>query len=145
MIIFLTASLLVLAILVLAILIQQGWTKFLTLLLIPFLIFNIGFSWFTINELWGTPRLGLPAVKLELLHAAIRKPFIYILAVEPDSDKEPVLYKIPYSKQTEEKLAKAGKKLKKNQRVSIEQEGKPTHDTDGIKLYDWDHKAEMPK
>lgn len=144
MIELLTLSLLLLTILVLAIIIKQKWSSVLSLILIPFLIFNIGFSWYTIDDLWGHPRHQFSKEEMEILTVIIKKPDIYLLA-KGSTDVEPIFYKIPYTEKTEKALKEAQKRMKSGVRVMIKKFQGKENDNSEFKLYDWDHKNLLKK
>ena len=142
MIYLLTFSLLLLTILVILIAIRQKFRIWILLLIIPFLIFNIGFSYHTINELWGYPKQGYPQGEVELLTHKIEKPNVYILVREQNGKAR--LYLIPYTKKTEEGLTGASQKMKKGQRMMMKNQGHNTQESK-FEFYSWKPAESMPK
>ena len=142
MIYLLTASLLLLTILVILIAIRQKFRVWIMVFIIPFLIFNIGFSYHTINELWGYPKEGYPKGEVELLAHKIEKPNVYILVREQSGKTR--LYLIPYTKKTEEDLKGAGQKMKKGQRMMMKNQGHNTQESK-FEFYSWQPAESMPK
>jgi hypothetical protein len=112
------------------------------LFIIPFLIFNIGFSYHTINELWGYPKEGYPKGEVELLAHKIEKPNVYILVREQSGKAR--LYLIPYTKKTEEGLNGASQKMKKGQRMMMKNQGHNTQESK-FEFYSWKPAESMPK
>lgn len=113
------------------------------MILIPFLLFNIGFSWYLVDDLWGRPRLGLPKHEVQFLNHSVAKPWIYIVIKDPNKE-EPEFRKIPYNKDNEKKLSEAKSKTKAGQRVIVKEQ-QNNDETAEIKLYDWNHLDSMPK
>ena len=142
MIYLLTASLLLLTILVILIAIRQKFRVWIMLFIIPFLIFNIGFSYHTINELWGYAKEGYPKGEVELLAHKIEKPNVYILVREQSGKAR--LYLIPYTKKTEEGLNGASQKMKKGQRMMMKNQGHNTQESK-FEFYSWKPAESMPK
>lgn len=145
MLIFLSICLLLLSLLVLILVIKSNWNSIITILLIPLLLFNIGFSWHTIDELWGQAKNAKPTPGVELLYASIRQPWIY-LVVHDSKDDEPKFHKIPYSKENEKSVAKAMKRMKQGQRILIKDKKVGQEiDKSLIEFYVWDHINTLPK
>lgn len=144
MIYLLTASLLLLTILVILIAIRQKFRVWIMVFIIPFLIFNIGFSYHTINELWGYAKQGYPQGEVELLAHKIEKPNVYIMVREQSGKTR--LYVIPYTKKTEEDINGAGQKIKKGQRVMMKNKntGRDTQESK-FEFYSWQPAESMPK
>lgn len=143
MIYSLSTSLLLLTILVLVLVIRSGVRSLITMILIPFLLFNIGFSWYIVNDLWGRPKMGVPEHAVQFLNHSVAKPWIYIVVKDPDKE-EPEFRKIPYTKDNEKKLSDAKAKTKNGQRVKIKEQ-QIDGNTAEIKLYDWNHLESMVK
>lgn len=143
MIYLLAASLLLLTILVLIIVVRQKFRVWILVFIIPFLIFNIGFSYHTINELWGYPKQGYPAEEVELLAYKVEKPTVFIMVRERSGRTR--LYAIPYTKKTEEELEGAGKQIKKGQRMMIKNQGRKVDQESKFELYSWKPADVMPK
>jgi hypothetical protein len=142
MIYLLTASLLLLAVLVIIIAIRQKFRVWIILFIIPFLIFNIGFSYHTLNELWGYPKEGYPKEEVELLAYKIEKPNVYIMVREQSGRTR--LHLIPYSKKAEEDLEGAGKEMKKGQRMMMKNRGHDDQES-RVEYYSWRPAESMPK
>ena len=143
MIYLLAASLLLLTILVLIISVRQKFRLWIMLFIIPFLIFNIGFSYHTINELWGYPKQGYPKEEVELLAYKVEKPTVFIMVREKSGRTR--LYAIPYTKKTEEELEGAGKQIKQGQRMMIKNRGRKDDQESKFELYSWRPAESMPK
>ena len=143
MIYLLSASLLLLTILVLIMAVRQKFRLWIMLLIIPFLIFNIGFSYHTINELWGYPKQGYPENEVELLAYKVEKPTVYIMVREQSGRTR--LYAIPYTKKTEEELDGAGQQIKKGQRMMIKNQGRKDDQESKLEVYSWQPSTSMPK
>jgi hypothetical protein len=143
MIYLLAASLLLLTILVLIIAVRQKFRVWILVFIIPFLVFNIGFSYHTINELWGYPKQGYPMEEVELLAFKVEKPTVFIMVREQSGRTR--LYAIPYTKKTEEELESAGKQIKKGQRMMIKNKGRKDDQESKFELYSWKPADVMPK
>ena len=144
MIYALAASLMLLSIIVIAVLIALKSTafKWVSYFIIPFLLFNIGFSWHTVNDLLGRATERLPEGQFEVLSVFTNKPFVYIVVREEGRD-DPTFHKIPDTKQNRNKGAEAKELLKKG--IKIQGEFRPGEQTPGFEFYKWNHQAEMPK
>lgn len=137
-------SLFLLTVIVLILLVKQRWNVVLTVVLVPFLLFNVAFSWHTIESLWGQPREGLPEDSFQIIYQKSDKPWIYLLVVEPEVDY-PIFRKIPWTKQNQETLEK-GQRAKKEGKVMIAKKKETADSSDEqIELYEWDFKRSMPK
>lgn len=144
MIILLSLSLFLLSIIVLILIIKLKWNNVVSLFLIPFLLFNIGFSWYTVNELWGQARNADPEENSEIMYVGVKKPWIYILV--NDKENEVILYRIPYTKKMEEEAAKMRKELKKGQKLFIKpKENKSLEQESHFEWYKWKHEQMLPK
>ena len=147
MIYLLTVSLLILVILATMAIVKSKFNIILTATIIPFLIFNAGFSWHTISELRGSPRDGYPVGQVQLLYAAVQQPKIYLL-VNHENEKSPTLYAIPYSEEDARKLAKAMGDIKDGQtvmaRLQNKDHGNNSNDQEMI-YYRFNHEEQMPK
>lgn len=136
-------SLMLLTIILLVVMIKGKWNGVLMAILVPFLLFNVAFSWHTINELWGQPREGLPEDSFQILYSKSAKPWIYLLTNEPDTDY-PVFRKIPWSEQSQKELDKGIKARKEGKRVLAKKKLEANTETQ-IELYEWNAQTEMPK
>lgn len=143
MIYLLTLSLFILTILVLALAIKQKLKGLLLVFLIPFLIFNIGFTYHTIKEIWGYAVEDYPKSDVELLAYKIEQPNIIIVIREQTG--LPRLYMIPYEKKHEEKLEGAGKAMKKGQRIMMKKNEGVNEQESNFELYSWKPAESMPK
>ena len=144
MIYMLAASLLLLTVLVLVIIITNAskWNSLAVMVIVPFLLFNIGFSWYTIDEMWGQAKEGLPEHKVFVLHAYVEKPWIFVTI----KDKEDIrLRKIPYTKSNQKKMSEATEKLKTGKKVQVQMFRNKIDSIAEIKVYDWDYLVDMPK
>ena len=140
------SSFLLLSILVLVVIIKEKWNAILIAIIIPFLLFNIAFSWKTINDLWGQPKKGLPddTVEFTILFSKVQKPSIYLLISRKDIDY-PVYHTIPWTKQNEEALQK-GERAKKEGKKMVAKKKKTQNNNDvQLELYEWNHLVELPK
>ena len=142
MIYLLTASLLLLTVLVIIITIRQRFRTWIVLLIIPFLVFNIGFSYHTVNELWGYAKQGYPREEVELLAYKIEKPDIYVMVREKNGKAR--LHLIPYTKKTEDDLNGAGREMKKGQRIMMKNRGHDIQES-RVEFYSWRPAESMPK
>lgn len=143
MIYLLAASLLILTVLILIIAVRQRFKLWIMLFIIPFLIFNIGFSYHTINELWGYPKQGYPINEVELLTYKVEKPTVFIMVREKSGKIR--LYAIPYTKKAEENLESAGREIKKGQRIMMKTHGRKDDQESKFELYSWKPADIMPK
>lgn len=144
MIILLIASLFILSIIVIVLIIKLNWKSAVSLFLIPFLVFNIGFGWYTINKLWGQARQGKPEPHLQVVDVIVDKPWVYLLV--KDKDKQYIFHKIPYNKETEKQAAKAQKQLKKGQKIFIDEtKNKNLEQQTHFEWYVWRHEQSLPK
>lgn len=143
MIYLLTASLLILTILTLITALRARSRTWIMLLLIPFLIFNIGFSYHTVKELWGYPVEAFPEGEVELLAYKIEQPNIFIMIREQDGQVR--FHQIPYTKKREEQLDGAGKAMKKGQRMMMQRQGRKDDQESKVEFYSWRPAESMPK
>jgi len=109
--------------------------------IIPFLIFNLGFSWYTISSLKGYPYAAYPPGDHQLLYFAEAKPVIYILTQGPK--KEPRLYVVDHSDELSKKLAQAGKQLKNGQTVMTRRTGNLNQGE--LEFYNFELQKSYPK
>lgn len=142
MIYLLTATVFLMAVLIITVLIRQRFSGLLMAVLIPFLIFNTGFTYHTISELWGYAKTALPREEVELLAYKIQRPDIYIMVREQSGRVR--LHQIPYTKNTEDDLNGAGQQIKQGQRVMMRTRG---HDgpESRTEFYNWRPAEQMPK
>ena len=137
-------SLMLLTIIVLIVMIKEKWNPVIMAILVPFLLFNIAFSWNTINELWGQPRDGLPDSSFQVVYSKSAKPWIYLLTMEPDTDY-PVFRKIPWTEESQKQLEKGNKAKKEGKRMLAKKKPQDTTTDTQIELYEWKATIEMPK
>lgn len=134
MIIMLAASLVALAILNLFLLIRLKFKPLAVIILVPFLLFNIGFGWHTVNELWGSPRTSFPKnQEVQVLFAHVEKPSVFLLIRRP-TDSVPLYVQIPYSKELEKQISKTQEDLKKGNRVLA---ARDHENIESIRMYKW--------
>lgn len=107
------------------------------------MIFNIGFSYHTVNELWGYPVKASPKTEVELLAYKIEKPNIFIMIREQDGQVR--LHQIPYTKKNEEQLDSAGKAIKRGQRMIMKRQGRENDQESRVEFYSWQPAEFMPK
>lgn len=141
MIYLLTFSLLLLTVLVLTIAISARYRIWILALIIPFLVFNIGFTYHTVQELWGYPVKGYPQGEVELLASKIEKPDVLIVVRYPDGRTR--LHQIPYTKRDEEQLSSANRELRKGRRIMMNNRGQAQESR--FELYPWKPSEMMPK
>lgn len=145
MIFALSVSLLLLTLLVLVMYIASrrtrlhGWFLY---LVIPFLLFNIGFSWHTVNEMLGHATTRYPNGKFDIMAVSKGDGFIYLVVKEQDSD-EPTFHQLPDTEENKKEAERTERLLKKNIRMQGEiiEERNKGH----FKSYMWDHQQAMPK
>ena len=144
MIYALVASLILLTLMVIGLFITMRTTpfKWTSYFIIPFLLFNIGFSWHTIDDLLGRAAERIPQGQFELLAVFTEKPFIYVV-VREEGTRDPTFHKIPDTKENRKKGAEAKELLKKG--IKLQGKFKPGNLTPGFEFYKWNHQAEMPK
>lgn len=143
MIFALSISLLMLTLLVLVMFIASRGTKlhgWFVYLVIPFLLFNIGFSWHTVHEMLGQATTRYPAGKFDIVSVSKVQDMLYIVVKEKDSD-EPTFHKIPDTEENRKQADAVEKQLKKNVRMQGEFSG----NTNQLKAYKWNHQQAMPK
>ena len=145
MIFALSISLLLLTLLVIIMYIASRGTKlhsWVAYLVIPFLLFNIGFSWHTVNEILGQATTRSPVGKFDIMAVSKGQGVLYIVVKEQNRD-EPTFHKIPDTEENRKQVEKAAKLLKKNVRMQGEIVNDQT--TQQFKAYKWDHQQAMPK
>jgi len=139
MITLLFLSLFLLSILVIVLIIKLNWNSVISIFLFPFLLFNIGFSWYTVNELWGQPRNETPEQNSQVMYIGVSKPWIHILVKE---ETETIFYRIPYTKEMEKQVSKMQRELKKGQKIFIERKN---DEKSHFEWYRWKHELSLPK
>ena len=126
-----------------AIKLKKNWIVF---ILIPLLVFNIGFSWHTIDKLWGTPRHGFPDKESEVLYQQVAKPWVYFLVKEKE-EPHPTLYTVPWTKELEKKMQEVQKKMKQGKKVLAKRDDRKqkgqTDDKADLLFYEWDYKQDL--
>jgi hypothetical protein len=143
-------SMLILTVLVLYLVIKYTKVGLHSYLLVPFLIFNIGFGWYTVDELWGSPSLGIPQdKKFQVVFVTMDDQWIYLL-LTVDEDKEPKYYKIIRTDENKKKARNAAMLMKKGIRVvgeikiKREENGTIVRERQ-LNLYQWNHQTGIPK
>lgn len=148
MLYLLSFSTLILTVLVLYLLIKYTKVGLHSYFLVPFLIFNIGFGWYTIDELWGSPSLGIPQdKKFEVVFVTLDDEWIYVL-LRVDNNKEPKYYKMKLTEQNKKKARNAAMLMKKG--IPVVGELKREENGIGVQerqlnLYQWKHQEGIPK
>ena len=143
MIFALSISLLLLTLLVLVMYIASRGTKlhsWVAYLVIPFLLFNIGFSWHTVNEILGQATTRYPSGKFDVMAVSKGQDVLYIVVKEQERD-EPTFHQIPNTEENRKQADAVEKQLKKNVRMQGEFSG----NTNQLKAYKWNHQQAMPK
>lgn len=141
MLYLLTASLLLLTVIVILMTIRARYKTWILMLIIPFLIFNIGFTYHTIQEFWGYPVKGYPKVEVELLAAKVEQPDAFVVVRYPDGRTR--LHQIPYTKSDEERLKGAMKEMRKGRRMMLKENGENLESR--FEIYPWKPAEMMPK
>lgn len=118
MLIPLTASLIILGVLVILMAMEYRRIRPWLIVLIPFILFNLGFTWYNLQQLAGYPSNGTIKDNSYVLHATTARPWIYVSVWQPQDD-HPRLYQLPYSKKLEDQLEKIMAQMQKGQRVLI--------------------------
>ena len=121
--------------------IRSRYRVWIFLFIIPFLVFNIGFTYHTVEELWGYPVRGYPQGEVELLAAKVEQP--NVLIVVRYSDGRTRLHQIPYTKRDEEQLSGANRELRKGRRIMMNNRGQAQESR--FELYPWKPSEMMPK
>lgn len=135
MIYLLSVSTILLFVLVIVSLWQSGFKHWSLWIIVPFLIFNLGFGWYSVSSLLGYAHHGMPPSDHQLLHAVVSKPDIYILAQGPQDS--PRLYVFDYSEETAKKLAQAKQQIDSGQRVMTQRKDKLNIDGQ-LEFYNFD-------
>lgn len=138
MIYILTATLLILAILTITTLMKLKSGSPMFWILIPILIFNIGFTWLTASELKGWPVYEMPPDNALFYSSISSKPHIYLL-IKPEGHREPRLYSIPYTEENAKKVYRASEATKRGQRLVIKQ------NQDKLEFHQFDHTKKSKK
>lgn len=142
MIYLLSVSIVVLFLLVIVAVWRSGFKHWSLWIIIPFLVFNLGFSWHSISSLMGYPYDNTPPNEHQLLHFVVSKPDIYVLAKGPK--EEPRLYVFDYSEETAKRLSEAKKQMQGGQTVLIKKDVKPNGNTE-LKFYNFSVQEAYPK
>ena len=138
MIYVLTITLLALAILTIVTLIKIQGSSPIFWILVPLLIFNIGFTWIVMYDLKGWPVNTMPPNDSTFYSSILSKPDIYVVA-KPKDASEPRFYVIPFTEENAEQVKKAGQMKERGQIVIIKQE------RDNFKAEVFDHTTENKK
>ena len=145
MIFALSVSLLLLTLLVLVMYIASRGTRlhgWFVYLVIPFLLFNIGCSWHTVNEMLGHATTRYPNGKFDIMAVSKGDGFVYLVVKEQDSD-EPTFHQLPDTEENKKEAERTERLLKKNIRMQGEIVEERTKGQ--FKSYMWDHQQAMPK
>jgi len=121
MIYVLTVSLLILTLLTITVLIKLKGNSPMFWVLIPILVFNVGFTWIVMSDLKGWPHQAMPPNDSVFYSSILSKPDIYLVA-KPKDAKEPRFYAIPFTEENVKEIEKASKMTKRGQRVVIKQQ-----------------------
>jgi len=141
MIYLLSLSIIVLFLLVIVAIWRSGFKHWSLWIIVPFLVFNLGFSWYSISSLLGYAYENTPPSEHQLLHFIVAKPKIYVLAVGKGED--PRFYEFDYDAETAKKLSQAGREMESGQRVMIR---KDTLNSKGkLEFYNFDIQQTYPK
>ena len=121
----------------------------LLVLLIPFMIFNAGFSWHTIESLKGMPLHSTPRDDSRFLWAQIGRPYIYVVAQHSDQPN-PRFYAMPYSDEAAKKIAAAMRATAQGLTMMMRfpgrsDRGNPGADQPEIEFYQFRHEELVPK
>ena len=138
MIYVLTITLLALAILTIVTLIKIQGSSPIFWILVPLLIFNIGFTWIVMYDLKGWPVDAMPPNDSTFYNSIMSKPDIYVVA-KPKDANEPRFYVIPFTEENAEQVKNAGQMKERGQIVIIKQE------RDNFKAEVFDHTTENKK
>jgi hypothetical protein len=141
MIYLLSLSTIVLFLLVIVALWRSGFKHWSLWIIIPFLVFNLGFSWYSISSLLGYPYANTPPSEHQLLHYIVAKPKIYVLAVGKGED--PRFYVFDYDPETAKKLSQAGREMESGQRVMIREN--KLNSNGKLEFYNFDIQQNYPK
>jgi hypothetical protein len=138
MIYLLSVSIILLFVLVIVSVWQSGVRHWSLWIIIPFLIFNLGFSWYSISSLMGYAYNGLPPGNHQLLHAVVSKPNIYVLA--QGFDESPRLYVFDYTDETARKIGQVKQQIAAGQRVMTKRPSKGA-----LEFYNFELQKQYPK
>jgi len=115
----------------------RGWYNW---ILIPFLIFNLGFSWYTLLELKGWPYHSYPINEYIFIHGFENESHVYLIL--QDLNEEPRLYAIPYTEENSKRLQKGLQLAKQGYRVMIRNQ--PENPTQ-LEFYEFSFQKKYPK
>lgn len=141
MIYLLSVSAVILFLLVIVAVWRSGFRHWSLWIIVPFLIFNLGFSWYSISSLLGYAYNSTPPSEHQLLHYIVAKPRIYVLTVGPK--QEPRFYVFDYDPETAKRLSQAGQQIESGQRVMIKQDG--LNSKGPLEFYDFELQKAYPK
>jgi len=117
----------------------KHWTYW---IIVPFLSFNLGLSWYILTEeLKGWPLYSTPGKDQQLLFATVSKPTIFVLVIKEGS-VEPRLYGVPYTDNMATKVQEALKSIKKGQRVMT---SRGVESTGPLEFYNFQYQDKYPK
>jgi hypothetical protein len=144
MLILLAISLIILTLFVIISLIRTKFNSIIIIIVTPFLLFNIGFGWHTINELWGSAKHGFPKEEVEIVAVHMAKPEIFVV-IKRKEDQKIRLHAIPATKENEKRLSDAKEKIKKGQRMMAKGNDENNNDSQDVIVYKWNHMESLPK
>lgn len=115
--------------------------------IIPLLVFNVGFSWHTIDALRGQPTQAAIQGEHELIFVHISRPNILLLV--QSGAAVPVYHALPYSDRLARDLTAAQKSIQGGQKTMMRPRdrsgsGDPIPDHH-YEFYPFDHEHVMPK
>ena len=142
MIYLLSASFILLFVLVIVSLWHSGVRHWSTWIIIPFLIFNLGFSWYSISSIMGYAYNGLPPTDHQMLYAVVSKPNIYVLAQGPQD--APRLYVFDYDEETARKVGQAAQQIASGQLVMTRRPSN-INNQGGLEFYNFELQKQYPK
>lgn len=135
MIYLLTVCIVILFMLVSWLVWRQGMRGMVWWFLVPFVLFNLGFSWHTVSELRGWPYHAVPHAESQMLYARVERPWIYFLVQQ--SGHEPRLYAVPYTPERAQQAQQAQSQAAQGQQIMIR--GNRSTDSDEVVLYEFNH------
>ena len=109
--------------------------------LIPFVLFNLGFSWHTLSELRGWPYHATPVADAQMLSAHVQKPWIYFVVQQVN--QEPRLYAVPHTPERAKQAHQAQQRAAQGHQIMIMK--KPTAESDDFILYEFHHLQQYQK
>ena len=132
-------------------LIQKGQNKIYMFVLIPSSLLLTVTTYVTIQGLLGYPTESIKKGKFILLSSAVKEPdWVYYWVIH-EGDKDPIAYKVPYSKPEHQKQEQASGKMEQGQMIEGEfKTGEENDAGEGTKygefeFYDFDFTKKLPK